>query len=267
MSRWTRHFRHGQPRRPARIVLPVSVLLVVGLVLGIETLNSTNNNSANADTTSTTQASSPPTTPSTSSSTTSPTSTESTTSTTASTTTTVPPSVGGQMVAPHTVTYPDPYNPGYSTISQLVKDSTFILVGTLGQPQTATGSSGATVTVYPIAVDQDLGTYAPRMAVGLSSAEVKAGNLSTSETYIFFWASDPVDNSFCVVGGVRGMFSYDPTSDSVTRISQNPSSEIPQAQSMTQFTDAVVSAETQFRSEPITNAPPACAQSATGISQ
>jgi hypothetical protein len=171
------------------------------------------------------------------------------------------------MAVPQTVTYPNPYNPGYSTIAQLVRDSTFIVMGTLGDPETATGQGGDTVTLYPIVVQQDFGTYSPRMAIGISAAELKAGNLDPNGTYIFFWASDPVDNTFCVVGGARGMFVYDSGSGTVTRVADSASSQVPPSQSLDQFSGAVVAAETQDRSQPISNPPPTCSTSATGIAQ
>jgi hypothetical protein len=178
----------------------------------------------------------------------------------------MPPAVGYTPV-PQTVTYPNPYNPGYTTIAQLVKDSTFIVMGTVGDPVTGPTQGGGTVEVYPINVERSFGTYPPRMAIGLSSAEFKAGSLAVGGTYLFFWASDPVDNTFCVVGGVRGMFAYDSASDTVTTVADNSASQIPQSQTLEQFNSAVLAAETQLQSQPLTNPPPTCSASATGIAQ
>jgi hypothetical protein len=166
-----------------------------------------------------------------------------------------------------TTTYPDPYDPGYSTISELVKDTTFIVVGTLQDPVTAPSANGGTVAIYPIDVQQDVGTYAPRMAIGVSSAEFNAGNLSVNGTYIFFWASDSVDQTQCIVGGARGMFACDAAADTVARLDDNSQSQIPQTQSLEQFSEAVAAAQAQYQAQPLTNLPPMCTPSATGIDE
>ena len=191
-------------------------------------------------------------------------------STSATSTTITPQSDSGGYTTTQvtqTVTYPSPYSPGYTTISQLVKDSTFIVMGTLGEPVTEPAQDGGTVEIYPINVERDFGTYPPRMAIGISSAEFNAGGLNADGTYIFFWASDPVDNTFCVVGGARGMFSYDSSTDTVARGSDDSASQIAQTQTLEQFTSSVVAAETQLQSQPPTNPPPVCSASATGIVQ
>jgi hypothetical protein len=159
------------------------------------------------------------------------------------------------------VQWPNPYDPGYNSIGQLVQDSTFVVLGTLGaaipQPD---GSQ-----VDPINVQTSYGYTDPRVELGISSAEFDAANLSVGGTYIFFYASDPVDNIDCIAGGVRGVMAYDASTDTVTRLDQNANSQIPQSQTLEQFIVEVQAAQQAISSQPETNLPPMCSASATGL--
>ena len=83
-------------------------------------------------------------------------------------------------------TYPNPYDPGYTTIDQLVEDSVYVALGTLEAPQSGADSSGNEVTAYPVSVQQSF-TYTPGIPPSVDQAEVTAANLAVGNTYIFFW--------------------------------------------------------------------------------
>ncbi len=161
-------------------------------------------------------------------------------------------------------TYPTPYSPGYTSIAQLVEDSTFIVLGTLQSGASLKDGNGDVVTAYPIDVQQSLGTVPP-VGLNVSQAEVMAAGLSVGNSYIFFWGADTADDAACIVGGVRGVMSYDPTSDTVTRLDKSTSSQVPQSQTLEQLESSVRSAQITFGQQPIRNQPPICSPSATGL--
>jgi hypothetical protein len=176
---------------------------------------------------------------------------------------TLPPAVT-QPTA--TTNYPSPYQPQYDTIDSLVQYSGAIVLGTLsGSPAAATQSGSS--TSYPINVQQNFGSNIPREVLTVSSAEVNAAHLSLTGTYIFFWTYDSTNGISCIVGGLRGVMSYNSATDTVTRIDTSTSSQIPQTQSLESFKESVKGALETIAAEPTTNTPPACAQSATGLSQ
>ena len=160
--------------------------------------------------------------------------------------------------------YPNPYDPGYSTIDQLVRDSTFIVLGTLVPAGVGKDESSSSATVYPISVQQSLGTVPP-ISLNVSQAEVTAAHLGVGEAYVFFWGADPTDKTACIVGGVRGVMAYDAVTDTVTRLDDSTTSQIPKSQTLEQLNSSVYAAQDRFGNQPIQNQPPICAPSATGI--
>lgn len=164
------------------------------------------------------------------------------------------------------VTYPSPYNPGYTSMDQLVADSTFIVLGTLGPPTTEPGASGSTITYYPINLQQSFSEVAPRNTLTVGSAEFSAANLSVGGTYVFFWANDQVDKTVCIVGGVRGVMAYNSATDTVTRLDNSANSQIPKSQTLEQFESSVQNALNLLRTQPVQNSSPMCSPSATGLS-
>ncbi len=161
-------------------------------------------------------------------------------------------------------TYPNPYDPGYTTVDQLVRDSTFIVLGTLGSSGIGVDQSGNSVTVYPISVQESLDTVPP-ISLNVSQAEVTAAHLGVGDAYVFFWGADPTDKTACIVGGVHGVMAYDPATGAVTRLDNSPSSQIPKSQTLQQLMSSVSAAEHLFSTQPIRNQPPICSPSATGI--
>ena len=166
---------------------------------------------------------------------------------------------------PHSVTYPDPYRPGYSTLQQLVDDSSFVVTGTLVAPLVSGGATGIPSGSYVINVDRSFGPVIPRTILLVSPAEVAQFNLNTNSRYLFFYTIDPIDSTSCITGGQRGVFSYDPGSSGVARTSTNSNSNIPKTSPIDAFVSQVNAAEAANMTRPITNPPPACSASATGL--
>jgi hypothetical protein len=160
--------------------------------------------------------------------------------------------------------YPTPYAPSYSTIYGLVQDSTFVVLGTLQPGGAGKNQNGELVTVCPIAIQQDFGTTPP-ISLNVSQAEVTAANLAVGSTYAFFWGADPIDKTACIVGGVRGVMSYDTRTSTLTRLDDAKGSEIPRTQSLKQFSSSIRAAYSRIGHQPNRNQPPICSSSATRL--
>jgi hypothetical protein len=156
------------------------------------------------------------------------------------------------------VTYPTPYSPSYDTIASLVDDSGALVIAVIG-PEVTPGN------YYPLQVQQSFGPTAPRVSLNISSQEFNAAQLAVGNTYFFFYGVDPVDKTECIVGGVRGVFAIDVSTETVSRISQSTSSQIPNTETLAQFENAVNAAMNADATTPIQNIPPVCAASATGL--
>jgi hypothetical protein len=161
-------------------------------------------------------------------------------------------------------TSPDAYDPGYSTIDELVKDSTFIIAGTLEPEQSGKGQDGSIAESYPITTEKALGTVPP-IALSVTPAEVGAAQLRVGNLYVFFWAADSTAKTACIVGGVRGVMAYNATTDIVTGLDDSSTSQIPRAQSYEQLAGAVEAAEKVLNPQPTASRPPVCSPSATGL--
>ncbi|MGH9017143.1 MAG: hypothetical protein ACRDY1_05285 [Acidimicrobiales bacterium] len=155
------------------------------------------------------------------------------------------------------VTYPNPYAPSYDTIASLADDSTFIVVGPIG--------SETSIHTYPIYVTDDLGSNPIRVSLGISDEEFQTAKLSVGGTYVFFYGVDPSDGHSCIVGGVRGVFGFDPSTETVTRIDTNASSAIPKVQTLSALENSIEQAESAVEGSPVVNVPPLCDSSATGL--
>jgi hypothetical protein len=173
-----------------------------------------------------------------------------------------------------TVTYPNPYDPGYNTIAQLVDDSDAIVVGTLGSTSTAPGQDGAQTAYYQINIQKTVNDVStPRISLYVSQNLVNAARLSSSGTYIFFWAGPADDGTSdgggrCITGGTRGVMAYNQSADTVTRLDNNSDSQIPRTQTLEQLKGSIRAAFNALETRPIVaNPPPACTLSATGLSQ
>ncbi len=153
---------------------------------------------------------------------------------------------------------PSPYDPGYHTVGELVHDSTFIVVGTLQGP-----SSQA----YLITVQKVLGGTDPRTLIAVSPSLVQAAGLRLGVPYVFFWGAEgyPLRGE-CIVGGVRGVMTFDPATDTVTRLDDEPGSEIPRTQTLAQLSTEIQQVEAATARAPLELPPaPVCSSSATGL--
>jgi hypothetical protein len=101
--------------------------------------------------------------------------------------------------------------------------------------------------------------------VGITTQEFNAAHLKVGGSYLFFYAIDPGDRSTCIVGGTRGVFSYNSTSQTLTRIGASPHSRVPSIQTLMQF-QTTLSALLDAEKDVIHNLPPMCSASATGLS-
>jgi hypothetical protein len=149
------------------------------------------------------------------------------------------------FVTPSTVinTYPNPYDPGYTNMDQLVQDSIGIALGTLEAPEPGVASDGHEVMAYPVSVRQSF-DHVPETSLGVDQAEVTAAHLSVGDTYIFFWGYDSSpDDTVCIVGGVRGVMAYDAATGTVTRLDHSTNSQIPRSQTLEQFARSVTAAQ------------------------
>ena len=156
------------------------------------------------------------------------------------------------------------YAPSYDTIGELVHDSEWVFVGTL-MPRTQQVADW-----YPISPGESLAGTELRQEVGVSSAEVAAAHMTVGQQYLVFYGIDNAnnaDNGNCVVGGTRGVFAVDPATEIVTRLDDNPSSSIPRTQTLAAV-QAEISDYQAHQSPPLvlSNSPPVCAASATGLS-
>lgn len=156
------------------------------------------------------------------------------------------------------VQYPNPYAPSYDTLQSLVSDASFIVLATVLPQSPATNN-------YPLKVQRSF-LYEARSSMAISPQEFDAAHLSVGSTYLFFWADDPIDSTYCIVGGVRGVFDYDPSDQTITRIDQSAASQIPETQTLEQFGTAVATAATALQTSATRSLPPVCTPSATGIS-
>jgi hypothetical protein len=122
-------------------------------------------------------------------------------------------------------------------------------------------------TYYQIVVQRELSDNPLRNELFVSAKVVDAAHLSLTRSYVFFWAVDTTDDRDCIVGGVRGVMAYDPSAGLVTRLDQSSSSRIPRTQTLETLQNSVQAAIGDIETKPITNLPPACSLSATGLSQ
>jgi hypothetical protein len=121
---------------------------------------------------------------------------------------------------------PKDYHPNYDTISALALDSTMVFIGTVGP----TEQDPVLGTAAPFTVDRVISGAQPSTTPVPAIPEGSSGDIPVvfGHQYLVFWAIDLTGNqeSECVVGGMRGLFKYDPTTQTVTR-SSTSASKIP----------------------------------------
>jgi len=160
---------------------------------------------------------------------------------------------------------PNPYDPGYHTVGQLVHDSFFVFVGVLAGTPSCT--PGAAANCYQsISVQRDIGGIDPRIGIGVPVVEVTAAKLTPATTYVFFWGVQAQPRAVCIVGGVRGVMAYDAATNTVTRLDSSTDSRIPRSQTLGQLQSEIQQVEAATARAP-EELPPAqvCSSSATGV--
>jgi hypothetical protein len=153
---------------------------------------------------------------------------------------------------------PNPYDPGYHTIGQLVHDSFIVVLGTL---------QGPVAGGYLINIEKELAGDT-KTTIGLSSALVSALRLEPSHTYVFFYGAEgyPLKGGACIVGGERGVMTYDAATNTVTRLDNVTDSQIPRSQTLDQLESEIQQVEAATARAPEELPPaPVCSSSATGI--
>jgi len=175
-------------------------------------------------------------------------------------TTTVASTQAVSIIDPPTtiIDYPNPYHPSYATVAALANDSAYIVIATVESEDPTRGGYGLNVEI-------SLGTTSPRVLIGIVTAEFDAAHLTVGGDYIFFYGIDPIDNSACIVGGVRGVFAYDASSQTVTRIDRSMPSQIPNTQTLAQLEAALRASEQAHVGQPMANIPPLCESTATRL--
>jgi hypothetical protein len=163
----------------------------------------------------------------------------------------------GVTVPTTIVTYPNPYESNYDSVASLVHDATFIVIASVGTYNADTG--------YPLDVQNVLGFNSPRIPLAISLQEFDAASLQAGSDYVFFYGTDSIDRSTCIVGGVRGVLAYDPSTQEVTTLPTAPTSQISSSQTVSQLQNEINAEEQSESTQPVSNGPPVCAASATGL--
>jgi hypothetical protein len=185
--------------------------------------------------------------------------TTSSTTAPASTTTTAPCIAVAGCVAID----PNTYKPTYDTVTSLAYDSTMAFIGT-AQPPAQDPVLG---TATPFTIDQVIWGNQPETTPIPAIPEGGSGDITATagQEYLVFWAIDLTgpQETECVVGGMRGLFSYDPETQMLTRTATS-TSQIPNSLSLSQLETLLPDPNTPV---PIrVPAPPICSSAVTGLS-
>jgi len=173
-------------------------------------------------------------------------------------------SQGGLTSTPTSTTVPDStstttpgqYNPSYDTIAGLANDAQAVFVGTV-KPFFQDPSNGGLVA--PVAVDHLLEGVIPRLEPEPELPQGQPGDVAVvvGDTYLVFWSEGTTGETSCAVGGTRGLFNYDPATQTATRTSTQPS-QIPTTISLAQVTSQLPSFQPSGPEVPV------CSPSLTG---
>jgi hypothetical protein len=139
----------------------------------------------------------------------------------------------------------------------LFKDSAFIFIADVEPFEPALHG-------YPLAVTQWFSQEDRSAGIAITSKEFNAAHLTVGASYLFFYALDRKDRTTCIVGGTRGVFGYNVTTQTLTRIGASPKSRVPSVQSLAQF-QQTFSALLRAEDGVIHNLPPMCKAAATGL--
>jgi hypothetical protein len=128
-----------------------------------------------------------------------------------------------------------------------------------------------TADMYPISITKEISGSSHEInrssIVGVSedvarAAAAQGTPLVVGDQYLEFLARDVPDGTMCIVGGLRGLFAYNPIAGTVTRLDKSTTSQIPRTQPFDFF-------QAEFDGLGLGPAPdianPICSPSATGI--
>jgi hypothetical protein len=178
---------------------------------------------------------------------------------TASTSTTAPPVVVNPAV-PTTIIDPNTYHPSYDTVPSLVDDSAFVFIGT-AKPLYQDPNLG---TATPFEVDTILAGMQPDTLPVPAIPEGSPGDtpVVVGQQYVVFLAIDLTGQAEpeCTVGGDRGLFHYNASTQAVTRVSTSPS-QIPTSLSLARFIALIPNPNSLATKVPT---PSVCSSSVTG---
>ena len=196
---------------------------------------------------------------------------------TTTTTATVPVAAPATTAANPTTTTSDApttttvgvYRPRYDTMPELLHDMFAVFGGTLQPDDSPLGIYPLNVTTYISGSSQKIDYTGP---VGIpedvvAAAAAQGTPLVVGHDYIEIFGIDSTDhNDQCIVGGLRGLFAYDASAGTVTRIDKSRTSQIPRTQSFASFV-ATYNADTppNVPPTPLNVTDPICSPSATGI--
>jgi hypothetical protein len=174
------------------------------------------------------------------------------------------------VAAPHVVVVqtssttnlgPSNYHPSYDTIASLADDSTEVFIGT-ARPLSQDPTDGGTVASFTV-VRSLLGQLLDTLAYPeIPEGEAGDPSVVVGRQYLVFWSSGNGEGeTSCIVGGARGLFSYNSSSQSVSRLATSPS-RIP-----TTLTVSQVMAQLPDQDVPVPEReppPPICSPPVTG---
>jgi hypothetical protein len=176
------------------------------------------------------------------------------------TTTSSPPAVMNPTVQTTNID-PNSFHPSYGTVASLAADSTEVFIGT-ARPLSQDPTDGGIVASFSVArslLGHPLDTFPyPEIPEG------QPGDLPVvvGQNYLVFWsAGNGQGETSCIVGGARGLFTYNAATQIVRRVATSPS-QIP-----TSLTLSQVTAQLPDPSVPVPEVeppPPICSPSVTG---
>jgi hypothetical protein len=167
---------------------------------------------------------------------------------------------GLEAPVPTTIIGPNTYRPSYDTIASLAADSTEIFIGT-GRPLSQDPTDGGKVASFT--VDRSLRGQPLDTVPYPEIPEGQPGDppVLVGQKYLVFWSTgNGKGETSCIVGGAKGLFTYNAATQIVRRVASGPS-QIPASLTLSQ-----VAAELPDPKVPVPEVepPPICSPSVTG---
>jgi hypothetical protein len=160
-----------------------------------------------------------------------------------------------------TIIDPSTYRPNYDTIASLAADSGQVFIGT-ARPLSQDPTDGGTVASFTVnqsllGLPMDTLPY-PEIPEG-QSGDVP---VVVGQEYLVFWSPGNGENeTSCVVGGTRGLFTYIAATQTVRRVATSPS-QIPTTLTVSQVIAQLPNPNVSLPE--VEPPPPVCSASVTG---